>query len=207
LCRGTASFVHVSCLAQWRTLSVGRASFHACDVCGYRYAKRRASFASVLEWETPVWILAALLMSALVATVAAACSLSGLQLHMHFYRNVMWVPPWHGGWLSAWMPRWLTQGAAAHLDTLVSGLVVCGCGGTLASALRQYRRDEARFWQAVAPAVSTAFLTAGTPALRVFVVGGLGWGIAWAAHALKLKARDIMTRFGEHVLDISERSS
>lgn len=205
-CRGTSRFVHVSCLAAWRTVSLGRASFHACDVCGFRYSTRRASWAHYLEWRSPVLLLAAALVGLLVVAAAAVVYVAtGARLAGLFYRHVRWVPPWYGGWLSGWF-RSVARFAppAAQLDALVAGMVVCGVAGTALSAARRYRRDPQAFWQAVVPAVGTAFVTAGTPALRIFVVGGLCWGFAALAHALKLKAKTILTRFGEIVLDVGD---
>jgi hypothetical protein len=203
-CRGTSRFVHVSCLAAWRTISVGRSSFHACDVCGFRYNTRRASWAPYLELQSPALVLAALMLSLLVVAVSALAHVfqmwSGTNLSLLFYLNVRWLPPWHGGWLHQWFQP-ATARRVSQLDALVSGVVLCGVAGTALSALRRYRRDPQAFWSVVAPAVGSAFLSAGTPALRIFVVGGLSWGFAAMAHSLKVQSRRLITRCGEIVLD------
>eukprot|EP00300_Choanocystis_sp_HF-7_P020820 c20684_g2_i1.p1 GENE.c20684_g2_i1~~c20684_g2_i1.p1 ORF type:complete len:231 (+),score=33.10 c20684_g2_i1:25-693(+) len=36
-CRGTAAWVHVDCLTQWRRTSVNPRSFYECDQCHYKY--------------------------------------------------------------------------------------------------------------------------------------------------------------------------
>lgn len=202
-CRGTSRFVHVNCLAAWRTISVGRSSFHACDVCGFRYSTRRCWWAPYLELQSPALVLAALMLGSLVVFVAALAHWSGANIHLHFYIAVRWLPPWHGGWLRQWFQA-ATARRMAQLDALVAGVVLCGVAGTAMSALRRYRRDPQAFWNVVAPAVGSAFLSAGTPALRVFVVGGLAWGFAFAAHSLKLKARQLITAAGEIVLDVGD---
>ena len=38
LCRGTAQFVHRSCLDTWRLVNRKRAGFHTCQTCGFTYA-------------------------------------------------------------------------------------------------------------------------------------------------------------------------
>ena len=207
-CRGTSRFVHVNCLAAWRTISVGRSSFHACDVCSFRYNTRRARWAPYLELQSPALVLAALMLSALVVAVSALAhviqrplrSLSGTNISLLFYLNVRWLPPWHGGWLHQWFQP-ATARRVAQLDALVSGIVLCGVAGTALSALRRYRRDPQAFWSVVVPAVGSAFLSAGTPALRIFVVGGLSWGFCAMAHSLKIQSRRLITRCGEIVLD------
>jgi len=204
-CRGTSRFVHVSCLAAWRTISLGRSSFHACDVCGFRYSTRRAKWAHYLEWETPVMMLAATLVVLLVMCAALIAHVTtGARIAALFYKHVRWVPPGYGGWLYSWF-RPLSR-FTSMLDAAVAGIVICGVAGTALSAARRYRRDPQAFWQAVAPTVGMAFLTSGTPALRIFVAGGLCWGFAALAHALKIKAKSAITRFGEIVLDIGEDS-
>ena len=203
-CRGTSRFVHVNCLAAWRTISVGRSSFHACDVCGFRYSTRRASWAPYLELQSPALVLAALMLSCLVVAVSALAHLfqrwGSINISLHFYLNVHWLPPWHGGWLHQWFQP-ATARRVAQFDALVSGIVLCGVAGTSLSALRRYRRDPQAFWSVVAPAVGSAFLSAGTPALRIFVVGGLSWGFFAMAHSLKIQSRRLITRCGEIVLD------
>ena len=203
-CRGTTRFVHVRCLAAWRTISVGRDSFHACDVCAYRYNTARASWAPLLELRSLQLCVASLLLLGAVAASGGACQLLGVGAALKFYQLVLWLPPWYGGWLSELPLFDVSLRTARVLDALVAGVAVCGTLGTFAAMKRRYQLDPVSFWQTVGPSVMTAFLSAGTPALRIFVSGGIVYGFTQLAVLTAGAARGVLSRFGEVVLDVSE---
>ena len=78
-CRGSIAFVHPQCLAQWRSSSVRRGAYSACEMCGFRYAVERVSFANLLLSErAPAAIAVALLL--LSSTLLGAVVTQGLSL-------------------------------------------------------------------------------------------------------------------------------
>ena len=198
-CRGTSRFVHPACLAAWRTISEGRESFYVCDVCGFRYNVRRAAWAGVLESRALLLGATAVLLVAAVSAVGLACRIATLRIHLHFYRVVQWLPPWYNSsrhWL------WHASRVRDTLDGLVSGAVLCGLVGTIAAAHAAWREDPQSFWQRALPSIVMSFASSGTPLLRMFVAGGLYYGYAEAARAAGICAKQVLTRFGERVLDV-----
>jgi hypothetical protein len=200
-CRGTARHVHPACLAAWRTISAGRESFYACDVCGFRYNVRRADWAGVLQSEAAVLCATAALLLAALAAVGAACHAAALRVHLHFYRAVLWLPPWYDASASA---LWRTPGAPAALDALVSGAAVCGALGTAAATYAAWREDARWFTSHVLPSIGMAFASSGTPVLRAFCAGGVFFGGRQLAGTLRTAAKELLTRFGERVLEVPE---
>ena len=198
-CRGTSRFVHPACLAAWRTISEGRESFYVCDVCGFRYNVRRAAWAGVLESRALLLGATAVLLLAAVAAVGLACRVATLRIHLHFYRVVQWLPPWYN---SARHRLWHASRVRDSLDGLVSGAVLCGLMGTIAATHAAWREDPQSFWQRALPSIVMSFASSGTPLLRMFVAGGLYYGYAEAARAAGICAKQVLTRFGERVLDV-----
>ena len=49
LCKGSMSYVHLSCLNRWRRVSSSPTSFYKCDQCGYEYNISRATICTLLE--------------------------------------------------------------------------------------------------------------------------------------------------------------
>ena len=198
-CRGTSRFVHPACLAAWRTISEGRESFYVCDVCGFRYNVRRAAWAGVLESRGLRLGVTAVLLLAAVSAVGLACRVAALRIHLRFYDAVQWLPPWYNG---ARHRFWHARPLQRSLDGLVSGAVLCGLLGTIAAAHAAWREDPQYFWQRVLPSIAMSFASSGTPLLRMFVAGGLYYGYAEAARAAGICAKQVLTRFGERVLDV-----
>ena len=198
-CRGTSRFVHPACLAAWRTISEGRESFYVCDVCGFRYNVRRAAWAGVLESRALLLSATAVLLLAAVSAVGFGCRVATLRIHLHFYRVVQWLPPWYN---HARHRLWHASRVKDSLDGLVSGAVLCGLIGTIAAAHAAWREDPQSFWQRALPSIVMSFASSGTPLLRMFVAGGLYYGYAEAARAAGICAKQMLTRFGERVLDV-----
>lgn len=198
-CRGTSRFVHPACLAAWRTISEGRESFYVCDVCGFRYNVRRAAWSGVLESRAVLLGVTAAVLLAAVAAVGLACRAASLRIHLQFYGLVQWLPPWYN---SARHRAWRAFGLPRTLDALVSGSVLCGLAGTVAAAHAAWREDPQHFYSRVLPSIVMSFASSGTPLLRVFVAGGLYFGYCEAARAAGLCAKQVLTRFGERVLDV-----
>jgi len=198
-CRGTARFVHPACLAAWRTISEGRDSFFVCDVCGFRYNVRRAAWAGVLESRALLLGVTAAMLLAAIALVGLCCRAASLRIHLHFYRLVFWLPPWHN---SSARALWRAFGLSRTLDTLVAGSVLCGLAGSVAAAHAAWREDPQHFYSRAIPSIAMSFASSGTPLLRMFVAGGLYYGYTDAARAASLCARQVLTRFGERVLDV-----
>jgi hypothetical protein len=203
-CRGTARFVHPSCLAAWRTISEGRESFYVCDVCGFRYNVRRAAWAGVLQSRALVLGVTAALLIAAVMAVGFACRAASLRIHLHFYNLVSWLPPWYN---SARHRAWRAFGLPRTLDALISGAVLCGLAGTAAAAHAAWREDPQQFLSRALPSIVMSFASSGTPLLRFFVAGGLYFGYIEAARAAGLCAKQVLTRFGERVLDVNAAES
>jgi hypothetical protein len=198
-CRGTTRFVHPACLAAWRTVSVGRDSFYVCDVCGFRYNVRRAGWAGVLESEALLLGATAVLLLAVVLSVGAAIRATGLRVDLWFYKAVLWLPPWYDAGAGR---MWHWPGAPRAFDTLVTGGTVCGAAGTAAAALTAFQQDREWFYTRVLPSIAMAFASSGTPALRMMVLLGVFYGWQQLALRLRTAAKEVLTRFGERVLDV-----
>jgi hypothetical protein len=186
-------------LAAWRTISEGRESFYVCDICGFRYNVRRAAWAGVLESRALLLSATAVLLLAAVSAVGLACRGASLPVHLHFYSLVQWLPPWYN---SARHRFWHSRPLQRSLDALVSGGVLCGLMGTIAAAYAAWREDPQYFWQRALPSIVMSFASSGTPLLRMLVAGGLYYGYAEAARAAGICAKQVLTRFGERVLDV-----
>jgi hypothetical protein len=192
--------VHPSCLAAWRTISEGRESFYVCDVCGFRYNVRRAAWAGVLQSRALVLGVTAVLLLAAVMALGFACRAASLRVHLHFYNLVQWLPPWYSS--RHWV--WRAFGLPQTLDVLISGAVLCGLAGTIAAAYAAWREDPQHFYSRALPSIAMSFVSSGTPLLRMFVAGGIFFGYSEAARAAGLCAKQVLTRFGERVLDVDQ---
>ena len=201
-CRGTAQLVHVSCLAAWREVSTGTASFRACEVCGCVYTTRVESWAWVLESRVVLACVAVSLLLASVFLTGCLTELLGLNLPQRFYAACRWTPPWMHHWwtgLPFWLGRLLRR-EAQSCNNLVAGCIAVGVGGTVRAAWRSYREDARFFWRQAVPSILVTCASSGTSALRLFVCGGLVFGGVAVASDLKLYARKLLLRFGERVL-------
>jgi hypothetical protein len=198
-CRGTTRYVHPACLAAWRTVSLGRDSFYVCDVCGFRYNVRRASWAGVLESEALLVGSTAALLCAAVLCTGAAIRAAGLRVDLWFYKAVLWLPPWYDAGAGR---LWHWPGAPAAFDTLIAGAAVCGAAGTAAAVLTAFQQDREWVYTRVLPSLAMAFVSSGTPALRMLVLLGIFYGSQQLAHRLRTAAKEVLTRFGERVLDV-----
>lgn len=194
LCRGTTRFVHPACLASWRVVSESQQSFHTCDVCGHRYEVKRAAWAPYLENRRVQRGLAALLTAAAVAVSGALCRVLHLDVAGLFYRAVYWLPSWHNPFAVRWLPPALRAEMyrrAGLLDATVCGSVLVGLSGAGWAAFRTYQHDNAWFIRHALPSIALAFFNSGTPALRLFVAGGLvfGWACVRWQHRVQCSLR------------------
>ncbi|CAN6597984.1 hypothetical protein TRVA0_001S05138 [Trichomonascus vanleenenianus] len=64
-CAGTAKYVHLMCLQDWRKTSPTQNSFYQCDVCKYRYSLKRTRYAAMLMTRTAKTILTIVLLNML----------------------------------------------------------------------------------------------------------------------------------------------
>jgi len=198
----TARFVHVGCLAAWRTVSTGSASFHACEVCGHRYNTRVTSWAWLLESRLVLLGVTFAMLLSLVAQFGKLCCALDLDLPHRFYMLCRWTPPWldaSGARFGAHLHR-----HAQSCDTAVAGAVIVGSIGAVRCAWKSYLQDSQFFWHQALPSLVVTCASSGTSALRLFVVGGLLFGGRDAGTDLHALARSILIRFGERVLDIGE---
>jgi len=202
-CRGTTRFVHPRCLASWRTISSGSSSFASCDVCGYLYHTHRAAWAPLLESRRIQFFLAVAMTMAAIALLGCACSFLQLDVEGQFYRAVFWHPPWRAHYsaprLQSVLARW-----AASCDTAVAGGVLVGVAGSVWASWRSYRAEQNFFIRHGLPSIVMTFFSSGTPALRIFVSGGIVYGVVRVHAEMQTLAKAILTRFGERVLAVEE---
>ncbi|KZP16815.1 hypothetical protein FIBSPDRAFT_934405 [Athelia psychrophila] len=66
LCKGSMTYVHVSCLNRWRANAASRQGFFKCSVCGYRYRLGRTRVAGIASNPVVTGALSAFLFTLLV---------------------------------------------------------------------------------------------------------------------------------------------
>ena len=90
------SYVHVTCLNDWRVQSTNPRSFFECDQCKFRYKLERTKWAALFESVWLVRAVAAALVTACVcagAAAVAAAQLCGIETPLYyFYRLVQFHP-------------------------------------------------------------------------------------------------------------------
>lgn len=161
--------VHLACLNEWRAAAPSPSALERCDVCGYRYSVQRADWARYATDPRVTLIVSAAILILAVVACGAAGALLPLRLADRFYALVLWHPPWRSSAEAA-------AGLARVLDALVVGGAVVGLAGSASAAVQWYHRDRDWFFRAVAPSAFVCFTEAGSPALRLYVVGGLWLG-------------------------------
>ena len=126
LCRGTAQFVHRSCLDTWRLLNRQQAGFHTCPTCGFTYActaslpdselnrRQRVHRLRVLRDVSCVLLLAQSWLVGLAALISLLDALTGNHLTGIFPDSA---------------PRWLI----AYLFSAIFSLAFIGLLGEMAA--------------------------------------------------------------------------
>jgi len=187
-CRGSVRLVHARCLNEWRAQSANPRSFARCDTCGYAYRTERLPMAAWLQDErtvlgaTSVAFLLLILIGALLPCRPHRLLYFLLELHPSLSH------PWWGG----------------RCDRLVVGLslpAVLGFCHSLYSAYRHHRGLplEDQRW-AIALLLSIA--ADGSRLLRPLLALGLLHFARQLAREMRLVCRQLLTRFGERVLDL-----
>src|SRR5665648_491164 len=70
LCAGTAKYIHLQCLEQWRTSSVNRNNAFRCDICHYEYRFSRVKIAKFIQNPLTISVFSFLVIAVTVALVA-----------------------------------------------------------------------------------------------------------------------------------------
>ena len=213
-CRGSMRYVHASCLNEWRAVSANARSFTRCDQCGYAYRTERHPVAEWLQSERTVLGATALALALLVLLGALldACLLG--RLHELLYsRWVLSFEPKRWLVLSALtsptfaaVARWMPFAWGARCDALLVGLAFPGLLGFVEAA-RQARAAhrglplEEQRWAA---ALVLSVAADGRLILRpLLLFGAFHFGRQLTAE-VRRRARRLLTRFGERVLDMAE---
>ncbi|KAF9571582.1 hypothetical protein EC968_000399 [Mortierella alpina] len=145
LCKGSARYIHLGCLQQWREASPRKESAFSCDTCHYRYSFSRPWMADILGNE---WFLH-VVTTFMVLTIIYLCGWVGHGLESsgiwHWKSIVTHYPPASGPililGLDGWDFLWGLIMAAIFgllflmisvciLDTEMGGLGACGACGS-----------------------------------------------------------------------------
>eukprot|EP01063_Lacrimia_lanifica_P024496 TRINITY_DN32393_c0_g1_i1.p1 TRINITY_DN32393_c0_g1~~TRINITY_DN32393_c0_g1_i1.p1 ORF type:complete len:407 (+),score=101.30 TRINITY_DN32393_c0_g1_i1:69-1289(+) len=221
LCAGTMQHIHVQCLNNWRMKSQNAASYYRCDQCGYEYNVTRANWASYLAnprlitLTAVVWLIVGTL---LCGSIIASCA--PVPLHEHVWELVQFNPlaflarkacrtedcdarcnTWNvwtwredcWGCACALEPTELQESALA---TLTDGVVPIALYG-----LWTRRSDLARHWYNAVWLIC-AVVSAPQQYGRFLLVLGVVAAYYVLLQAVALRAKIVMTRWGEHIMSV-----
>ena len=208
LCAGSMSYVHVTCLNDWRVQSTNPRSFFECDQCKFRYKLERTKWAALFESVWLVRAVAAALVTACVcagAAAVAAAQLCGIETPLYyFYRLVQFHPQFVAYLWPSESGVWLGQALAATWGPLceraLGGALVVAAGGLGVSVHEAYRmnRHVSNQWLV---GIVTALASGGVRVVRVFAVFGFLHSLRVATRYAEAYAKELTTKWGSMVLD------
>ena len=191
-CKGTMRWVHPHCLNEWRAASVNARSFYTCEQCGYRYRTERTWLADVLQSERTVWLLS----FAMLALVALAGRLVPGRPERLLFALLEWEPS--AASAASWWGWWAGASERAMVALMWPGAL--GFGFSVADAYRLHRGIPLG-QQGWLSALVLSIAANGRRISRVLVACGLLYFLGRLASRLRQRARRLLTRWGEVVLE------
>ena len=191
-CKGTMRWVHPHCLNEWRAASVNARSFYTCEQCGYRYRTERTWLADVLQSERTVWLLS----FAMLALVALAGRLVPGRPERLLFALLEWEPS--AASAASWWGWWAGASERAMVALMWPGAL--GFGFSVADAYRLHRGIPLG-QQGWLSALVLSVAANGRRISRVLVACGLLYFLGRLASRLRQRARRLLTRWGEVVLE------
>eukprot|EP01062_Namystynia_karyoxenos_P010483 TRINITY_DN1370_c3_g1_i1.p1 TRINITY_DN1370_c3_g1~~TRINITY_DN1370_c3_g1_i1.p1 ORF type:complete len:431 (+),score=155.71 TRINITY_DN1370_c3_g1_i1:74-1294(+) len=218
-CSGTMRYIHVNCLNAWRQRSQNAVSFYQCDQCMYQYSIERTRWAGLLLSPRTIGAAAVLLLA--LATLMVGSATAWMKLHVYVWEFIHYSPldfwgtkvcqsPECNSICNSWdLWNWQAKcGAASCVCSLApstlqhTGVHVVSAGVLVVSVVGLYAVREmlmVNWWILVLALISAQ----GGSHARLFIAVGVGHAYFTVHRMVHKRAKAVMTRWGEKVLDVT----